>query len=316
MDLEGGRVLVTGGAGFLGSFLVELLSTRGPADIFVPRSTDYDLIDPEATRRLFREARPDVVFHLAARVGGIGANQASPGYFFYSNMAMGLNVIEESRRAGTKKLVFVGTTCSYPKFTPVPFSEEDLWSGYPEETNAPYGVAKRALLVMLQAYRTQYGLNGVYVVPANLYGPGDNFDLETSHVIPAMIRKFVEAHSSGDPDVTLWGSGKVSREFLYVEDAAEGILLAAERHDGPDPLNLGTGDEVTIAELANRVSSEVGFRGAIVWDRSRPDGQPRRQLDTTRAAETIGFVARTKLEEGIRRTVEWYRESLSATARR
>lgn len=316
MTLRGKRILVTGGAGFLGSFVVEQLAERHPGQVFVPRSSEYDLIDSQSTRRLFDDAAPEVVIHLAARVGGIGANQASPGYFFYSNMAMGMNVVEESRRTGVDKIVFVGTTCSYPKFTPVPFSEDDLWIGYPEETNAPYGVAKRALLVMLQAYRMQYGLNGVYVIPANLYGPRDNFDMETSHVIPAMVRKFVEAKESGNPDVTLWGSGTVSREFLYVEDCAEGILLAAERQEGPDPINLGTGDEVTISELAEKVSGAVGFEGGIRWDRSRPDGQPRRQLDTTRAKERIGFVAHTKLDVGIRRTVEWYRESLGSAVRR
>jgi GDP-L-fucose synthase len=294
---------------------VEQLEQSGPSEIVIPRSAEYDLTDQTAVRRLFEQRSPEVVIHLAARVGGIGANQMNPGFFFYSNMAMGMNVIEESRRTGVDKIVFVGTTCSNPKFTPVPFSEVDLWNGYPEETNAPYGVAKRALLVMLQAYRMQYGLNGVYLIPANLYGPRDNFDMETSHVIPAMVRKFIEAHESGNPYVTLWGSGKVSREFLYVEDCAEGILLAAERYEDPDPLNLGTGDEVTISELADRVSAAVGFEGEIHWDTSKPDGQPRRQLDITKAKERIGFVAHTKLDDGIRRTVEWYRESFTSAVR-
>ncbi len=314
--LAGKRVLVTGGAGFLGSFLVEKLRGRGVAEIVVPRSAQYDLTEQETTRRFFREAKPEVVFHLAARVGGIGANRKNPGLFFYANMAMGLNVVEESRRAGVKKLVVVGTTCAYPKFTPIPFKEEYLWQGYPEETNAPYGVAKRALLVMLQAYRQQYGLPGIYLIPANLYGPRDNFDLETSHVIPAMIRKFVEAKEAGAALVTLWGTGKVSREFLYVEDCAEGILLAAERYDGPEPVNLGTGEEITIADLAEKVRAVVGYEGRMEWDPSYPDGQPRRCLDVTRAQELFGFRARTPLEEGLRRTVAWYEETYRRVTRK
>ncbi len=308
MRLVGKRVLVTGGAGFLGGFLVDKLRRARVADLVVPRSREWDLTEQEQARRLFREARPEVVFHLAARVGGIGANQANPGLFLYANMAMGLNVVEAARQYGVEKLVVVGTTCAYPKFTPVPFREDDLWNGYPEETNAPYGVAKRALLVMLQAYRRQYGLNGIYLVPANLYGPRDNFDLETSHVIPAMIRKFSEARERGFPHVTLWGTGRVSREFLYAEDCAEGIFLAAERYDDPDPVNLGTGEEVTIAELAEKVRAATGYRGEIRWDASRPDGQPRRRLDVSRARERFGFVARTSLDEGLRRTVAWYEE--------
>jgi len=304
--LTGKRVLVTGGAGFLGGFLVDKLRECEPAEIVVPRSRDWDLTEQEAVRRLFREAKPDVVFHLAARVGGIGANRSNPGLFFYANMAMGLNVIEECRRHGVEKVVVVGTTCAYPKYTPVPFREEDLWNGYPEETNAPYGVAKRALLVMLQAYRRQYGLDGIYLIPANLYGPRDNFDLETSHVIPAMIRKFAEAKEARAPYVTLWGTGKVSREFLYVEDCAEGILLAAERYDGEEPVNLGTGEEVTIAELAEKVRAVVGYPGRIVWDPSYPDGQPRRRLDVTRARELFGFQAKTSLLDGLVATVNWF----------
>lgn len=307
--LAGKRVLVTGGAGFLGSFLVDKLRERGVADLIIPRSSQYDLTEQAAVRRLFREAKPEVVFHLAARVGGIGANKANPGLFFYANMAMGLNIIEECRQSGVEKLIVVGTTCAYPKFTPVPFKEEDLWNGYPEETNAPYGVAKRALLVMLQAYRQQYGLNGIYLIPANLYGPRDNFDLETSHVIPAMIRKFVEAKEAGDPYMTLWGTGKVSREFLYVEDCAEGILLAAERYDGEEPVNLGTGEEVTIAELAEKVRTVVGYGGGIVWDASYPDGQPRRRLEVSRARTLFGFMPRASLEHGLYQTVAWFKNA-------
>lgn len=247
--------------------------------------------------------------HLAAQVGGIGANEVNPGLYFYANMTMGLNVIEESRRAGVEKVVFVGTTCSYPKFTPVPFSEEDLWNGYPEETNAPYGVAKRSLLVMLQAYRQQYGLEGIYLLPANLYGPRDNFDLETSHVIPAMVRKFVEAKGSGAPTVKLWGTGKVSREFLYVEDCADGVLLAAERYSKADPVNLGTSEEVTIADLAEKVRSATGFGGDLVWDSLRPDGQPRRRLEVSMAKQEFDFEAGTPLDQGIKATVEWYIEN-------
>jgi GDP-L-fucose synthase len=306
--LAGRRVLVTGGAGFLGRHVVARLRQCGVSDIVVPRSSEWDLTEQSVVRELFRQVRPDIVLHLAARVGGIGTNQANPGLFFYANMAMGLNVIEESRRAGVKKLVVVGTTCAYPKYTPVPFREEDLWNGYPEETNAPYGVAKRALLVMLQAYRQQYGLCGVYLIPANLYGPGDNFDLETSHVIPAMIRKFVEAKAEQQPYVQLWGTGRASREFLYVEDCAEGIVLAAEHYDGAEPVNLGTGSEIMICDLAEKIRAIVGYEGQIVWDSSRPDGQPRRRLETSRAREAFGFVARTPLEEGLRRTVKWYLE--------
>ena len=307
--LEGRRVLVTGGGGFVGSFLAEGIAARDPGEVLIPRSADYDLTDQHVTRKLFEGFRPEIVFHLAAVVGGIGANQLNPGLFFYSNMALGLNLIEESRRSGVQKFVFVGTTCSYPKDAPIPFREEDLWNGFPEETNAPYGVAKRALAVMLEAYSRQYGLNGIHLLPANLYGPGDNFDLETSHVIPAMIRKFVDAEESGAPTVMLWGSGQVSREFLYVEDCAEGILLANERYNRPDPVNLGTGVEIMISRLAENVRTAVGFEGEIVWDLSRPDGQPRRRLDTSRAREEFGFVAATDFEEGLKKTVEWYRAS-------
>lgn len=304
------RFVVTGGAGFLGRHVVEQLRARGCKQVFVPRSKDYDLRDKEAVARLLEETKPHILIHLSAVVGGIGANQLHPGKFFYDNAIMGIQLIEEARRFQVEKLVCVGTVCSYPKSPPIPFREEDIWNGYPEETNAPYGLAKRMLLVQLQAYRQEYGFDGIYLIPVNLFGPWDNFDLETSHVIPAMMRKFVEARKAGDPYVTLWGTGKASREFLYVEDCAEGILLATERYDGAEPVNLGTGEEVTIAELAEKVRATVGYEGDIVWDASRPDGQPRRQLDVTRAREMFGFVARTGLEEGLSRTLEWYRNQV------
>ncbi|MDQ7839613.1 MAG: GDP-L-fucose synthase [bacterium] len=306
-NLAGRRVVVTGGAGFLGSFVVARLLSRG-ADVFVPRSRDYDLTQAPAVERLFNHARPEVVIHLAARVGGIGANQVNSGGFFYENMAMGLHVVHGAMRRGVEKLVLIGTSCSYPKVTSVPFREEDLWGGFPEDTNAPYGVAKRALVAMVQAYRLQYRLNGIALIPANLYGPRDNFDLETSHVIPALIRKFVEARERGGRVVTAWGTGQVSREFLYVEDAAEGIVLAAERYDGSDPVNLGTGREVLIRDLVEEIRSLVGFKGDVEWDSTRPDGQPRRCLDTSGAEALFGFRARTPLRKGLRNTINWYLE--------
>lgn len=304
------RFCVTGGAGFLGSFVVEQLAARGVdrERIFVPRRRDFDLTREADVERLFDAARPDVMIHLAAEVGGIGANRDNPGRYFFANMAMGLHLIEQARRRGLGKFVQVGTICAYPKFTPVPFREEDLWNGYPEETNAPYGVAKKALLVMCQAYRQQYGLNAIYLLPVNLYGPRDNFDLHTSHVIPAMIRKFIEAGERGQEAVTLWGDGSPSREFLYVEDAAEGILAAAERYADAEPVNLGSGREIRISELAELVARETGYGGRIVWDASKPNGQPRRCLDVSRARERLGWVARTPLEEGLRRTIAWYGE--------
>lgn len=299
------RVLVTGGAGFLGSFVVEKLKERGATEIFVPRSRDYDLVDGEAVRRLLRETKPHVVLHLAARVGGIGANRQNPGRYFYENAMMGLQLLHEAYVAGVEKLVATATICAYPKFCPIPFREEDLWNGYPEETNAPYGIAKKILSVQSAAYREQYGFNSVVVYPVNLYGPRDNFDLETSHVIPAMLRKFHEAKQAGAQEVVLWGDGSPTREFFYVEDCAEGILLAAEKYDSSEPMNLGSGEEIRIADLATKIANIVGYEGRIVWDATKPNGQPRRRLDVTRARERIGFEARVSLEEGLRRTYEW-----------
>jgi GDP-L-fucose synthase len=300
------RVVVTGGAGFLGTHVVEKLQARGCTQIVVPRSTEYDLCDKDAIVSLLEEAKPHLIIHLAAVVGGIGANQQHPGKFFYDNAIMGIQLIEQARRCGIDKLVCVGTVCSYPKYTPVPFKEVDLWDGYPEETNAPYGLAKKMLLVQLQAYRQEYGFKGVYVVPVNLYGPRDNFDLETSHVIPALIRKCVEARLRGESSILAWGSGEVTREFLYVEDAAEGIVLAAERYEQSEPVNLGAGQEIKIRDLAELIRECAAFQGTIEWDASRPDGQPRRCLDTTMAWQAFRFRATTPLREGIGKTVRWY----------
>jgi GDP-L-fucose synthase len=307
------NVLVTGGSGFLGSHLVERLQANG-SEPFVARHHDYDLTVPGNVERLFAEAKPDLVFHLAAEVGGIGANMSSPGRYWYANLMMGAHVLEESRRADVGKLVLVGTICSYPKFAPIPFREEDLWNGYPEETNAPYGVAKKALLVGAQAYREQYGLNTVFLLPVNLYGPRDSFDLEKSHVIPALIRKMLEAEARGQNEVVLWGDGSPTREFLYVEDCASALQLAAERYDGPEPVNLGTGEEVSIRELATLIADETGFDGEIVWDTSKPNGQPRRKLDTTRAERLFGFHAETPFSHGIEKTVAWYRDHVASAA--
>jgi GDP-L-fucose synthase len=314
-DVSKASVLVTGGAGFLGTHVVEELRSRGASRIIVPRSRDVDLTDAVATRRLFEKERPDLVMHLAARVGGIGANQKLPGTFFRDNMAMGLNVLEEARRAGTSKMVSAGTICAYPKFASVPFREDDLWNGYPEETNAAYGVAKKALLVMAQAYRQEFGCNFVMVFPVNLYGPRDNFDLETSHVIPAMIRKFEQAVESGASRVVLWGDGSPTREFLYVDDAARGIVAAAQHYDDPDPVNLGAGFEISMRDLARLIADKVGYRAEVVWDTSRPNGQPRRMLDVSRAAERFGFKAQVSFEDGLARTIDWYLANKLASER-
>jgi GDP-L-fucose synthase len=300
------RVVVTGGAGFLGSFVVEQLGAKGCRDIFVPRSKDYDLVHMDAVQRLYSDRTPDIVIHLAARVGGIGANQANPGRFYYDNLMMGAQLIEVGRQRGLKKFVALGTICAYPKFAPIPFKEDDIWNGYPEETNAPYGLAKKMMLAQSQAYRQQYDFNSIVLFPVNLYGPRDNFDPKTSHVIPAMIRKCVEAKESGRTTMTLWGDGSPSREFLYVEDAADGILLATEHYNGCLPVNLGTGEEVTIRDLADLIAKEVGFTGRIEWDTTRPNGQPRRCLDVTRAKELFGFQARHRLREGLKKTVQWF----------
>ncbi|HXG58104.1 MAG TPA: GDP-L-fucose synthase [Thermoanaerobaculia bacterium] len=304
--IRGRRVLLTGGGGFLGRVLRARLEERGPSLLLAPRSSELDLLDPVAVHDYLRRHRPQIVIHGAAQVGGIGANRDHPGRFFYANAAMGIHLIEEARLAGVEKFVCIGTVCSYPKFAPVPFREADLWNGYPEETNAPYGLAKKMLLVQLQAYRQEYQFRGIFLLPANLYGPGDNFEPATSHVIPAMIRKFVEARDCGSEDVVLWGDGSPTREFLYVDDAADGIIGATELYDQPEPLNLGTGEERSIRDVATLVAQIVGYRGRISWDTSKPNGQPRRKLDTTRAREAFGFQARTPFEEGLRRTVEWF----------
>ena len=300
------RIVVTGGAGFLGSFIVEKLQARGAAEIFVPRIEDYDLRDLAAVRRLLADARPDVILHLAARVGGIGANRKYPAEFFYDNLMMGAPLMHEAWRTGVGKFVALGTVCAYPKFTPTPFREDDLWNGYPEETNAPYGLAKKMLLVQSQTYREQYGWNSIFLLPVNLYGPRDNFDPESSHVIPALIRKCLEARERGDQEIIAWGDGSPTREFLYVEDAAEGILLATERYNQSDPVNLGSSFEISIKDLTETIAHLTGFEGTIVWDTSKPNGQPRRKLDVSRAQERFGFEARTSFEEGLRRTIAWY----------
>lgn len=304
-SLRNKTIAVTGGAGFLGSYLCRNLRDRG-AKVFVPTIQDYDLRERSAVLKMLDDSRPEMVIHLAAVVGGIGANREHPGSFFYENAVMGIHLVEESRRFGVGKMVIIGTVCAYPKFTPIPFCEDNLWRGYPEETNAPYGLAKKMLLVQSQAYRQEYGFNSIYLLPTNLYGPGDNFDPRSSHVIPALIRKFVEAKEAWQQEVVVWGSGKACREFLYVEDAAEGIALAAERYDRPEPVNLGSGNEISIRDLAEKIREMTGFTGRIAWDSAKPDGQPRRCLDTSRAQQKFGFKAKTDFDTGLRQTIAWY----------
>ena len=303
------RVLVTGGAGFLGSFVVEKLKDRNCNNIFIPRSKDYNLVEMEAVKRVYKDAEPDIVIHLAASVGGIGANMENPGKYFYDNIMMGVQLMEQGRLLGIEKLVALATICSYPKFTPVPFKEEDLWNGYPEETNAPYGLAKKMLLVQSQAYRQQYGFSSCCLFPVNLYGPKDNFDPESSHVIPALIKKCIDAIANNESRITVWGTGTPSREFLYVEDAAEAIILAAERYDKSDPINIGAGFEITIKDLIELIAKLTEYKGEIVWDTSKPDGQPRRMLDTSKAEGEFGFKAKTSFKEGLVKTIEWYTQS-------
>jgi GDP-L-fucose synthase len=313
IDLTTKRVLVTGGAGFLGQHVVAALTRRGCPDVFVPRKAQYDLTEEPDVRRVCADFTPHVVVHLAAVVGGIGANRDSPGRFFYENAMMGTMMMEQARRAGVEKFVGVGTICAYPKFAPVPFLEGDLWNGYPEETNAPYGIAKKMLLVQGQAYREQYGFNAIHLLPVNLYGPHDNFEPSSSHVIPALVRKCFEAIDAGASEIVCWGTGNATREFLFVEDCAEGIVLAAERYDCPEPVNIGAGFEISIRDLAGRVADLCGFRGRLVFDRSKPDGQPRRSLDVSRAKNAFGFCATTGFEDGLRRTIEWYRATRALT---
>ncbi len=306
------RVCVTGGAGFLGSFITARLRERGATEIFIPTIEKYDLVDPNSIRRMLSDSRPDVIIHLAAQVGGIGANREHPAEFFYNNLMMGVQLMHQAWQTGVEKFVAIGTVCAYPKFTPVPFREDDIWNGYPEETNAPYGLAKKMLLVQAQAYRQQYGYNAIFLLPVNLYGLRDNFHLESSHVIPALIRKCIEAQEAGQQDLVVWGDGSPTREFVYVEDAAEGIVLASERYNDPDPVNIGSGYEISIKDLAMLIARLSGFEGRLVWDTSKPNGQPRRGLDTRRASERFGFKAQVDFEEGLRRTIEWYRSTRKA----
>jgi len=309
LDLSKKRILVTGGAGFLGQSVVELLRKRGAETIIVPRKREYDLTRMDAIESLFETTKPDVMFHLAAVVGGIGANRDNPGLFFYENAIMGIQLIEAARRYELEKTIVAGTVCAYPKFAPVPFKEESLWDGYPEETNAPYGIAKKALLVQCQAYREQYGTNAIFLLPVNLYGPRDNFDLQSSHVIPALIRKALEARDNGVDELVVWGDGSPTREFVYVDDTAEALVTAAERYNGADPVNIGSGDEISIKHLVETVAEECKFTGKIVWDTTKPNGQPRRKLDTTRAEQHFGFHAKTRLRDGLRATIAWYEAS-------
>jgi len=308
LDFSKLRIMITGGAGFLGNFLIEALKRRGAGEIFVPLIEKYDLVDRQSVRRLMADARPDLVFHLAAQVGGIGANRENPGRFLFDNAMMGLHIFEECRLAQVGKLVALGTVCAYPKFTPVPFKEDDLWNGYPEETNAPYGIAKKMMLVLSQGYREQYGMNSLVLFPVNLYGPRDNFNPQSSHVIPALIRKCVEARDAGRDEIVLWGDGSPTREFLYAADAAEGLVLAAARYNSSDPVNLGTGTEISIRDLATLIAEQTGFRGRLRWDVSQPNGQPRRRLDVTRARERFGFTAKTTFADGLRATIDYFEE--------
>jgi GDP-L-fucose synthase len=309
------RVCVTGGAGFLGSYVVARLEQAGCAAIFVPRSADFDLRDRRAIERLFATAKPDIVIHLAAVVGGIGANRANPGSYFYDNLMMGTQLIEQSRQQGIEKFVAVGTICSYPKHTPIPFREEELWNGYPEETNAPYGLAKKMMLVQSQAYRQQYGFNAIFLLPVNLYGPRDNFDLQTSHVIPALVRKCVDGVKQNKSEINVWGTGKVTREFLHADDCARAIVMAAEQYNLSEPVNIGAGFEISIRELAELIARLTGFKGELVWDATQPDGQPRRCLDISRARQAFGFTAEIPFDEGLRQTIDWYRQCQEQSAK-
>lgn len=309
-DLKDKNIIVTGGNGFLGSFVVESLLEKGYKNIFAPRSKDYNLVIENDIKKMLKDFSPDIIIHLAAVVGGIGANRENPGRFFYENLMMGTQLMEESRLHNVEKFVAIGTICAYPKYTPVPFTEEDLWNGYPEETNAPYGLAKKMMLVQSQAYRQQYNFNSIYLLPVNLYGPRDNFNPLTSHVIPALIKKCIDAINEGKDEIIVWGTGKATREFLYVEDAAEAIVLAMERYDESEPVNIGAGFEISIKDLVELISKLTGFEGKIKWDSSKPDGQPRRGLNTTKAKEKFGFTSKTNFEEGLSKTIQWYKESI------
>ncbi len=308
LDWANKKICVTGGAGFLGTYLIEDIKQRGAQDIFVPTFENYDLVDPDAIERMLDDSNPDVIIHLAAHVGGIGANRDHPAEFFYDNLMMGVQLMHQAYERGIEKFVAIGTVCAYPKFTPVPFKEDDLWKGYPEETNAPYGLAKKMLLVQSQAYREQYGFNSIFLLPVNLYGPGDNFNPRTSHVIPALIRKCIEAKEEGKDHIVVWGDGSPTREFIYVEDAARGIALATERYNQSDPVNIGSGFEISIKDLVQKIAEIISFEGDLVWDTSKPNGQPRRALDTSRAKERFGFTAWTDFDEGLKKTIDWYLE--------